>query len=96
MAQPFEMEKQLVISGGFVPRNISHCITQQQYTLIYKEVQACNLDAQNKACCIEYGCFCIGLWLVTCIHQPIANAVFERGMARYILQLQIFHLSYQL
>lgn len=78
----FEMDKMILLAGGVVPRDISHCISQQQYVAIYKEVQAANLAAQNRACCIEFGCLCIGLWLMHCIHDPIANTLFERTMAR--------------
>lgn len=80
MSEVFRIDKMLLFAGGPVPRDIAHCVTQDQYAQIYKEVQSRHLSAQNTACMIEFGCCCIGLYLLYCIHQPIANAVFDRAM----------------
>jgi len=78
----FYMDKMLLFSGGFVPRDIAHSVSQQQYTVIYKEVQAAHQKANNQTCCLQISCLCIGLWLGHCLHEPIANAIFDRAMAK--------------
>lgn len=78
----FYMDKMLLFSGGFVPRDIAHSISQQQYVVIYKEVQATHQEANNQTCCLLISCFCIALSLGILCHEPIANAIFDRNMAK--------------
>ena len=80
MSALFEQPKALMIAGGQVPRNISHCIDQYQYKEICKEVQAVNLEAQNKTCCIIYGCCLFSC--VWCLFEPVANHVFESNVSK--------------
>ena len=84
MTEPgiFAIDKRLLIAGGPVPRDLSDYMNHIEYSQIYKQIQASNLSAQSWACCLEYGCFCIGLFCVNCIHEPIANSVFERDMRK--------------
>ena len=77
-----KIDKYLFIAGGPPPRDLARFVSSSAYTQICKEAQAANLSAQNWACCLEFGFCCIGLYLVTCIHGPLANAVFDRTMSK--------------
>jgi hypothetical protein len=75
----FVIDKALVFAGGPVPRELAPYLSHLQYQQIFKEVQACHLSANNRICCLEIMCCCIGMYMVHC-HKFMANAIFDRAM----------------
>ena len=80
--QEFVIDKMVLFTGGYVPSQISSCISQETYREIYTQVQECYRNTQTKAFYRELSCLCLAPLLLATCHQYYASILFEQDMSK--------------